>query len=346
MRRSLLSAAVSALAAACVPSPDPCFVPQSIVTDVRVLGVRADPPEALFDLESGLVETVLVRALVGGQVDGVKVQLRARLCPAADGATACPESAPVLTGPESADGASEGTLTVRVPASLLSQARAADPLKGFGGIRVLLELDAKAGLDHAQAIKTLLFSPKATTPAPNQPIELSGIDFLDSGQLDSSISPTGQLTLLVAQTYGLRPRLAPLPDGSPALEEYDVVDLSGRTVHLREQATYSFYTDPHLIFGDLPRSPDGSPLGVYAPGADVATEPQPGAGDPASGLVRVTPMDAAKSHLWVVARDSRGAVAWAAIAVQSLDQRVCMLPAGVPCPDGQSCCPALLFGCN
>jgi hypothetical protein len=336
--------ALGAAGSACVPGYDACFIPASIVSDVRVLAVRADPPEALYDLSRGEVEPVLVRALIAGQVRGARLQLRASLC--VPGPTpACPDSAPAFEGDLTEANATEASLEVRAPQALIAQARDADPLKGFGGVRLLLVVDASADDLHVKATKTLLFSPRATTPRPNRALELEAVDLLRDGVLDQRVSPDGTAVLFVPISYGVRPRIAAQADGSPGLEEFDTVDLQGRNVHLREQATYSFFTDPQLIFGDL-RVVAGNPIGAYSVGADEASEPTEGVPEPAKGLVRITPLDTADAHLWVVARDSRGAVAWAVLKARALDERICDRGDGVPCAAGKKCCPALFFGCN
>ena len=347
-RASAALAAAGAAIVACVPGYDPCFVPASIVSDVRVLAVRADPPEALFDTDgSGVpssVPVVHVRALVAGQGPEERLRLRARLClPTAS--LRCPAESAAVEGALSPKGASEAAVDLRATPALLALARERDPLHGYGGIRLQLEVDAAAGSDHALASKLLLFSPSATTPHPNQPIELASVDFTRKDEFDQSAAPGGTATLFVPLTYGLRPRLAPLADGSPALEEYDVVDLAGRLVHLREQASYDFFTGPELIFGDL-RSVNGNPVGAYSVGGDTGAEPAAGDPEPKNGLVRVTPLSGADAHLWVVGRDSRGAVAWAALRVRSLDERICDRGDGVPCAAGRACCPTLFFGCQ
>ena len=348
--RALAGAALTALAlCGCLPGYDPCFIPASIVSDLRTLAVRADPPEALIDLGADgsptSIPIVHVRALIAGQGPGLRLRLRARLC-APTATLHCADGTPVVEGPLSDRDATEATLDVRATPALLRQSLAEDPLKGYGGIRLQLEVDGLAGNDHASlATKQLLYSPAANTPRPNQPIDLEGVDFTRLGQLDQSVGPDGTATVFVPQSYGLRPRLAALADGSSALEEYDVVDLSGRVVHLREQVTYDFFTDPALIFGDL-RSDQGNPVGAYSVGSDRASEPAQGVAEPPNGLVRITPLSGADAHLWVVARDSRGAVAWSAQHVRAIDARVCDRGDGVPCATGMSCCPSLFFGCE
>ena len=348
--RPLARATLAAVAlCGCLPGYDPCFIPPSIVSDVRLLAVRADPPEALFDAGSDGVPTAIpivhVRALIAGHGRGLKLKMRARLC-APTASLRCADGTPTVEGQPSDFDATEATLDIRATPALLVEARAQDPLQGYGGIRLQLEVDGIAGTDHAQvATKQLLYSLRATTPHPNQPVELSGVDFTLLDQPAQSIAAGGTATVYVPQSYGLRPRLAPLADGSSALEEYDVVDLGGKLVHLREQVTYDFFTDPALIFGDL-RSNQGNPVGAYSVGSDTASEPAPGAAEAPNGLVRLTPLKAAPAHLWVVARDSRGAVAWSALHLDALDERICDRGDGVPCAVGRSCCPALLFGCQ
>ena len=335
--------------AACTPSYDPCFIPDSVVNSFRVLAVRADPPEALVDLDAGMVPTVYVRALAAGAQDPQStLQLDARACvPTAD--LHCPEGSLEVTGTLSASGATETGVALDVPASLIAAARAADPLHGYGGTRVQLEVAVTAmgarGPETSLATKTLLFSDASTTPMPNAPIDIAEVDVtLDAGLADAA--PEGELVqMLVGHGYGLRPRLAVLPDGGSPLETYDLVDLSGDEVTLREQVSYAMFAENNVLFGDLPID-NGTPIGVFINGANLADEPQPGQPDPPDGLVRATPMLASQPRVWIVARDSRGATAWSWFDVRISDARTCVDANGNPCAPGKSCCADPFIGCQ
>jgi hypothetical protein len=334
---------------ACAPAYDPCFTPASVVQELRVLGVRIDPPEALVDLDAGVVPEVQVRALLAGQADAMaSIQLTGSLCiPTAD--LHCPAGSFTVRGPLSRPGAPEGTLALRAPPELVALAREADPLRGYGGTRVQLELRADvtvmSAIASTSATKTLLFSEAVDTPAPNQAIELGPIEVTLDGGLQESAALGQPEDLYVGHSYGLRPRLLPLADGGSPLETYTVTDLSGNPVTLREHVSYDFFAMPDVLFGDLPID-NGTPIGVYIDGAGVADEPQAGAPEPPDGLVRATPMLSSEARIWVVGRDSRGAVAWTWFDAHIFDARMCDGPNGLPCPPGKSCCLDPFIGCK
>jgi hypothetical protein len=334
---------------ACAPAYDPCFTPASVVQELRVLGVRIDPPEALVDLDAGVVPEVQVRALLAGQADAMaSIQLTGSLCiPTAD--LHCPAGSFTVRGPLSRPGAPEGTLALRAPPELVALAREADPLRGYGGTRVQLELRADvtvmSAIASTSATKTLLFSEAVDTPAPNQAIELGPIEVTLDGGLQESAALGQPEDLYVGHSYGLRPRLLPLADGGSPLETYTVTDLSGNPVTLREHVSYDFFAMPDVLFGDLPID-NGTPIGVYIDGAGVADEPQHGSPEPPNGLVRATPMLSSEARIWVVGRDSRGAVAWTWFDAHIFDARMCDGPNGLPCPPGKSCCLDPFIGCK
>ena len=298
----------AACGAPCEPY-DPCFVPSWRVSDLRVLAVRADPPEAVVDLAQGLVPEVQVRALVVDQSRTYSTTATGRLC--VPGRTSgCPDDA-VPSGAPKLETAP--ALSVLAPPDLIAQALREDPLRGYGGIRVRLDLALDDGGGKVlRADKILLYSPTAPGLQPNRPIELARLRFVKDGALVDDVLPGGIATLPEPFGYGLRPVLA---DGA-GVEEYDVVDLSGRTVHLREQVSYDFFSTAGLPFGKPQPTAAGLVIndGFAAPGAAQGDEPAPGA-EPANGLAQLNAWGG--GQLWVVARDGRGAEAWMQVFVSA-----------------------------
>lgn len=312
-------AALSALTAACVGGPDSCFLPPSIVDKARLLAVRADPPDQVVDLSGNTAPSVTARALFAGQSRIAALRLGGKLCaPTED--LRCPEtSLDVPEGPESLSDSFEAATAFVVPLDLLHEARAADPLAGFGGIRVLFDARAFAGDQELHAGKLLLFQTKDSGNLPNGGIELDGALLSErQASLQSTVEATPRLR--VASTYGVRPLLRAGAGAGEALEQYEVTDLAGRRVSLRETVSYSFFTTKDLIFGEL-QWLAGNPVARYVAGADVADEPLPGSPPPENGLLRVTALKQASSWLWVVARDGRGAVAWTHSPLDVVDER-------------------------
>jgi hypothetical protein len=316
----LLACALAALTASCVGGPDSCFLPPSIVDTARVLALRADPPDQVVDLAGSAGPRVQVRALFGGHANTQPLRLGGRLCaPTED--LRCPEGSLQLPpGPLHEPFDFEADVAFTVPLDLIRAAREADPLKGLGGIRVLFDAEAEADARTFHAGKLLLFQTLESGVRPNGGLELEAVELSNPDQGLLLLGTPAAPELLVGQTYGVRPRIRAGAGASEAAEQYEVTDLSGRKVTLRETVSYSFFTTRQLIFGDL-RSVAGNPVPLYVVGADLADEPPFGSPETANGLLRLTVLLRATTSLWVVARDGRGAVAWLRGSVSALDER-------------------------
>ena len=283
----------------------PTFEAPEQVTDLRVLAIQAEPPEALVDADAGTSEDVQVTALVLDPPHPQQaVQVTPALCLPSDGAR-CTTTSVELANLKRPQGEISFSLQTQIIAKQIPAARLVallqaavqdDKLKGLGGIRLQLMLtidDLQGPYGPQTALKTLLFSPRTPDGNPNRNHNpavdgLSLID-LDTRQVTQSPANGESFTLFVGKQLGLRPRLAP---GS--IEEYPAIDLSGRVVRLREELSWSFYT---TIDGDLDRG--------------TADEPGQGVGDPPYGLVRFQGAKAgASGRFWAVVRDGRGGSAW------------------------------------
>lgn len=309
VRRAFAAAAV--VWVACTPQVDPCFTPQSIIQDLRILGVRSDPPEALVDLDAGSVPSVAVRVLVaeptGPANDAV---VSALLCVPAD--AGCPPGSPQMTAPADANG--EASFTVQATPELVRASRDADPLLGFGGIRVQLDVSASTPTRNAGvARKTLLYTPQSSGTTPNHGLEISGIELTRASSLVQTAPAGGQVIISTGLAFGVRPILAP---GS--IEQYQTTTLDGRTVTLIEHISYNFYGTPNLLFGDVVQGTSPGNL----QGGDVADEPGPGDPQPTNGLVRFQAYRNTLEYFWIVARDGRGAEAWTTIEVSAAGQDI------------------------
>ena len=269
--------------AACTPS----FEDVSEVTDLRVLAIQAEPPEAQYDAQHD-VQDVRVRILA---VDPLRtaITMLATLCLPTD-SRRC-ESGPVPAFPLLDPARSGGNeFSVEVPGRLLSAAvekfRAGDALLGLGGVRVMLALSVSDGdpRKDVAADKILLYS-KVGTP-PNHNPELTGLS-LSAGCVQSSLAPGETLKLKRGVECGLRPVLA-----EGAQEEYDTTDLRGNAVHLKEQPRYFFFA---LRGAELDRATADEPLDGVAP---------------PEGLTRIEAVSDGPGTMWVVVRDGRGGESW------------------------------------
>ncbi len=272
--------------AGCTPN----FASASDVTDLRVLAVQAEPPEAQFDAQ-GNVQDVHLRILAVDPAHGGFSSMTASLCAPTD-SRRC-ETGPRFDLPRATR--DQGTeFQADVPGALMAPviafAQSSDKLKGLNGIRIMFALSVADGDPNSPvaADKILVYSKAGT--APNHNPGMTGFALTIDGASAGSAAPGQTLQLRVGISYGVRPLLA---DG--AREQYDTTDLRGNRVHLREGAAYAFFTTPGAEFD-----------------RDTADEPVDGVAPP-DGLTRLRALRAASGTLWVVVRDGRGGESWLAI---------------------------------
>jgi hypothetical protein len=267
--------ALALLALACASACTPDFAAPSAVTDLRILAVQAEPPEAQYD-DAG-VDPVQLHVLAVDPRDAGSIVLHAQLCARTD-------SRRCDGGPTLDLGEQPLSATLLVPPEVVSQARNSDDLKGLGGIRVQYSFSVQDDGPKVYGSKVLLFSPRGGTPNRN-PV-LSQVNLTRDGQPFGVARPGDTVVLPGGVEIGLRPVLA---DGSR--EHYVTTDLRGNLVTLQEQPRYSFYVTPGGEFS-----------------ADTADEPLDG-GAPPDGLSRLTG-HSGDGGLWIVVRDGRGGESW------------------------------------
>jgi hypothetical protein len=272
--------ALFALLAGAACTPD--FAAASDVTDLRVLAIQAEPPEALFDADAGTVDPVTVRVLAVDPSSDAGVQSALlEVCGPTD-SRRCDK------GPSFDAGTVPLTFTLPTfdPRELLGN----DKLGDYGGIRVQLSFTVADGSPGGpvHASKTLIYTPADAScdadAGPNKNPGLAGVRLTILGEDAGVLAP--DTPLLIGTEYGMRPVLA-----QGAEEDYCTLDLRGQIVHLKEQAHYAFFTAPGGEF-DL----------------DTADEPLDG-GAPPDGLARFTP-HADAGTIWIVVRDGRGGESW------------------------------------
>jgi hypothetical protein len=298
---------LAAVAAAFACTPD--FESPRDVSDLRVLAIRQEAVEqdgssifadAKVDLAASSVQPVRVKVLVADPQPRRALTVQGELCPPTD-SESCDEGisfpwpAPASPGPSS-------TLTVEqqpvfesfsIPPQAVAVAQQSDDLKGFGGIRVQFSMQADDGDPHGPVLasKVLLYTTGPDSSRNHNP-EIAGLEVTLDGAHVQAVAPGGTLSLQANLEYGLRPLLA---SGTSGIEEYDTTDLSGNTVHLREEPRYSFFTT-------APASVD----------RDIADEPLADQPQPTNGLARIT-LTGPGGVLWVVVRDGRGGIGWISV---------------------------------
>jgi len=285
LNRLLLALCLPALA--CTPN----FQSSSQVTDLRILALQAEPPEALVDLDAGTVQPVRLNVLVAdpfARRDGV---MSGQLCFPTDNLKCTDPSQTVALPTQSQKVTQVYSYQLRLPAGALQAALQNDKLRGLGGIRVQTTVEVADGDPHGAAggSKSLLFNAAAPGTTPNQNPQLNGLSLtLTDGTPYATLAPGQELKVKAGLVLGLLPTHA-----ADQSEHYCTTDLAGKETCLTELLSYSFYaTEP----GDLDN--------------DSAYDPLPGVAAPPEGLVRFTALSAGSGTLWVVVRDGRGGESW------------------------------------
>jgi hypothetical protein len=296
------AAILAAVAAVAACTPD--FQSPRDVTDLRVLAIRQEAVEhdgssifadAAVDFATSSVQPVRVKVLVADPQPRRALVVDGQICAPTDSGRCDQGQALSLASSTGSTPAveQEPLFNLSIPPEAVAAAQQADDLKGFGGIRVQFSMQADDGDPHGPALasKILLYTTGPDTSRNHNP-EIAGLEITLDGQHFETVSPDGKLFLQAGVEYGLRPLLGSGPSG---IEEYDTTDLSGNTVHLREEPRYSFFTT-------APASVD----------RDIADEPLPDQPQPTNGLARIT-LSGRGAVLWVVVRDGRGGVGWISV---------------------------------
>ncbi|MBS1149956.1 MAG: hypothetical protein H6Q89_1654 [Myxococcaceae bacterium] len=289
------------------------------VHDLRLLAMRADPPEQRLGSDAG----VTVTALIANPPGGFLVSAKWSTCAEQDSATTrCLETSPgftrlgestVKTGPDGA----EPAITFGQDPALLELIRQADPYRGLAGLRQVVQVELRAGDETVVGFKRMVFvlpfgvarpppgpfdagPPRGPLPQLNTNPVVGPLEFNDAGWAPET---TVLFTVPPRRTPGQPPtapvtarnRLAVLED--PRLrEDYVVRTFSGEPRTLQETWRYNFFAT-HGSFS--PVSAGGSNLlgsdgGIEANWGRVEGE------DGGSGPTTV----------WIVVRDGRGGENW------------------------------------
>jgi hypothetical protein len=303
MRAPCAAAVLLSLCGACTTQFDPCFPTAQKIRDLRVLGVRADPPEVVFDWAQPAPDPVRISLLAVDPFGTDDFKATATLCAPTDDRRCPPGSLQLTPTQGSTD---ELFFDVVPPLQLLRDALAADPLAGYGGIRLQLDVAVQSVLNQGvHASKLLLYTPAAPGYVPNHAFDLSGIVLARRGPALKLYPDKGADIFDVGEKVGVLPILAPAPGMPVAIEQYDVVDLAGHSSHLTERFSYAFFSTRHLKFD-----------------ADTADQPPPGISPPVTGLLQFELTAQAQGTFYVVARDGRGAEAWITFDWTAMDERL------------------------
>jgi len=313
-RLSLLAAAAALLA--CTGSVDTA----DRVHDLRMLGMRAEPPEVVLPVAfrpDGSVVSVGPRpplppiTLTGLIADpgggGRAVDYEISICSERDSETArCLGDSPgyrVLGEGQVTPTAlgAEPSVTFTPTWEDLSGAVVEDPYHGFGGLPVALQLEVRAGDEAVVGIKRVVFTASlgAPLPPPNRNPALDGVTYAGAAWAEgASVDFNGTVHPGFRGSTVTSDNPIEVTPTASLFEDYDRTAFDGSTVHFSEAWRYSFFATAGS-FSPASAGGNGPPGTQPGQGDPVDTKWMPDLGE-AGGPVTV----------WIVVRDGRGGETW------------------------------------
>jgi hypothetical protein len=322
-RAAQFLAFLAALLAAAGCTPD--FDKEYLVKDLRILAMRAEPPELIVkvpcDPNSEALTCVKLLQKLGsaGTIDLSSLHLESLPTVRVDALAVDPTAPSDLVDwtihactPEgkTCDDASQSVLVqtgrsrldqiqvdFSITPDLLIASLQQDTLRGFGGVPVLLHLVIQRGSSKDQAVSRIVYGlscPCEKTANKNPTISSILVD-------------RRPLVRIVRATAGLQVKLLPL-SGDSNWEHYWVATFDPTTVtdagvgkrYLREYLSYEFYTTSGSFSAF---TTGGKPSSFVARKSvtDFSSFWTPG-------------QDASSATIWIVVRDDRGGVGWTTFA--------------------------------
>ena len=320
--RLAVAALVVAVAACHAPLEDP-----SLVLDLRVLGIRADPPEVLYTAPSpytipDTVDRSFKLTVLLADPTGAGRTLRCRLqsCPLPSSNSWCTDLANTWGLGEQDCAAGETSFHVTLPADLVQAVQQGDsaykacvgaqaglplPSCGYSGLAVWIDVVVTGGERELHALKSFVISPVVPDDRkPNQNPDIAGL------VKDGALLPDPP-TFRFAPGTESQLELA-WPGGQPLNVEqhYRLPTFGGGPIDLDEFLTVSYYADAGSFSSarasDQPSNPfSGKPSGSEP--VDLSTRwaaPAP------AGAGNADPGASGPVHFWFVVTDGRGGVRW------------------------------------
>lgn len=304
------------------------FEVPSVVLDLRVLAMRAEPPEVVIPVtleelpalaeDPARVQEILedlpdveVCALIADPADSRALEFTLRACAPTDNLR-CDEAeaAPVDIASGTVEDPEEaatpvvacGTLAPSLSLFLvLQEALENDPLAGFGGVPAMVELSVRpagAPLEEAQyAVKRVTYSvDHPPGRVANQNPSLAAVA-REIGEDQTVAMPLGRCGDFAAPTLRPEDTLNFVPEEAMgAREEYTVATFDGGTRTFTENLTYWWYATG----GSWQRHTTGGPRDVAGNDPPLDSEWTP-----------PSDLDGPREfQFWVVQRDERGGASW------------------------------------
>jgi len=301
--RATTESAILSVVCLCLLACTPDFDDAWLVKDLRILAMRADPPEVIAPSLADPLPPVSVDVLaVDPSHDPTRtMHWEAWVCSAEEQHCADAQFKQQLKAAETA--LSEVTLDGFVASPELLQACLdADPLHGFGGLPVMIEVRLDDGEHRVRAVKRLVYtfplpySPLPQGKQPNHNPSLDHVDFADAGQVvgDQTLSAaTGQtLEIVPAASAGAAEDYVVTTNDGPGDDQHNAPGQQ----QLQEYLRYAYFATAGQLIRDVTGGrPD--PYDAKANSDDVAS-------------TWIAPTDQHEATLWVVIRDDRGGTDW------------------------------------
>jgi hypothetical protein len=271
------------LATSCTPDFDQIWQ----VKDLRILAIRAEPSEVIQP-EGTAFPPVHIDALVVDPLAPSDALFDWKLyaCTAED--VRCDAAQRQVLVREGRSPLDQIAVALTLDATSYQAAKDADPLHGFGGVPVMVELQVGRDGYFARAIKRLVYGtpvPPEKTPNANPVIAQVTVDQVVVPQPWTA-------------TVGQRVKLLPSPEAT-AKEKYWVATFTGGKRELEEYLSYSFFTTA----GKLSDGATGGkpiPFVTNAKLTDLSSDWTPAA----------LPEGIRSAVIWIVVHDDRGGVGW------------------------------------
>lgn len=313
MARSTLIAALGFALVALACTPD--FEEAQNVKDLRVLAVRAEPPEVLFDTAPVDIPPVTIEALLADPRDPTReIVWEAWAC--SPEASYCEEAAYAERLTSGRGGLDSLRFDFTPSEALFAAALANDLFAGFGGLPIMLELriwDGEGGL--LRAVKRVGYTfPLPHSPLPPEKVANTNPLFAEIEVNGAAVVPGQTLEVEAEQEITILPQAN---GGTPCADEPLSADCYWVTsanlpeggglptgiefLQVPEFYTYSFYTSAgklsHAQTGGAP-----SPFFDNKKVEDVSVK-------------WTAPVDADEATIWIVVDDGRGGASWRRIQI-------------------------------
>jgi hypothetical protein len=261
------------------------------VKDLRLLALRAEPPEVILPLGATDFPPVKITALVADPLapPDALFDWSLTVCSADENRCEIARTRTTVASARSKLDAVETSYTL--DAAMYRAALEADPLRGFGGAPVMVELEIRRERYSARAVKRIVYG----VPLPAQK-KANANPTVARVQADGKELATRALEASVGAE---EVKLLPEP-GAGDREHYWVVTYTGGSRELDEYLTYAFFTTAGTL-SDATTGGKPSPFVEKKKVDDVSSDWTP-------------PKEPGGAQIWIVVHDDRGGVGWTTIA--------------------------------